>query len=462
MAGSVSTFSTITLALPIHCAARSDQAVRLFTQMDNAGLWPFTRFGGYFQRSIYLVAAVTAGYAFWMLLRPLLLRRPLSTAKRGRAYALIAEHGRDVLAHFALFPDKRYWFSPGGSLVAYAVRRQVAVALGDPIGPLPDASAAIVGFQGFCQRQRLHPTFYQTTPAYLPLYQEAGLSVLAIGAEGIVDLATFDLNQPAHQPLLATIDRLRQHGYRTGLYTPPLSDRLLAELHSVSDEWLLAMQGRERSFDRGWFDQDYIGNSPVFTVQSPEGAVVAFANPIAVEHATVDHATVDHADEITVDLLRWRADVDTDVIDFLLISLLHWAKEEGYDTFNLGLSPLSGVDVQPDDPTASAALAYVIEHVGQFYGFRGIHEFKEQFCPAWRPRYLVFPGLAHLAAVGDALESVGSGDNFIFDSAAGLLYRQRAIFAHRQVAAQARGQSALALRQIPSDEGTAPSSHPIP
>lgn len=414
-----------------------NQTFYLFTYTSDATLMPLTSFGRYFERSLYLVAAVTFGYGFWMLLRPLLLRQPASAAARTRAYALIEEYGRNALAHFARFPDKLYWFSPGGSVIAYAVRRQIAIALGDPIGPSEDAAAAIRDFHDFCQRKHLNVAFYRTTPAHLDTYQQSGLNILCIGEEGIVDLTQFNFYSAANQHLQNVILQQTQAGYRAELHFPPLSDRLLAELQSVSDEWLFAMQGRERRFDLGWFDQNYIGNSTVITVQSNQGAVVAFANLVSVAHSQ----------EITIDLLRRRTDVGDEVIDFLLISLLQWAKDEGYATFNLGFSALMGVDVQPEDPTTPLALAYVIDHVGQFYSFRGLHDFKDKFQPQWLPRYLVFPGLEHLPAVGHALESVGAGDNFFFDSATSLLQQQTVVFGKRQAAAQARAQSALALRQ---------------
>lgn len=103
-------------------------------------------------------------------------------------------------------------------------------------------------------------------------------------------------------------------------------------------------------------------------------------------------------------------------MDFLFVSLFGWAKEAGYDTFNLGLSALSGVGDAQDDPALERALHYVYEHVNQFYNFKGLHDFKEKYRPEWSPRYLIFPGYASLPAVGLALQSAMTGESFVLDS----------------------------------------------
>ena len=88
------------------------------------------------------------------------------------------------------------------------------------------------------------------------------------------------------------------------------------------------------------------------------------------------------------------------------------SQEQGYDTFNLGLSALSGVGEASSDPTAEKAMHYVYDHINQFYNFQGLHSFKEKFNPTWEPRYIVFPGYASLPAVWLTLTRAGSGDDF--------------------------------------------------
>ena len=114
-------------------------------------------------------------------------------------------------------------------------------------------------------------------------------------------------------------------------------------------------------------------------------------------------------DEISVDLMRRRGEVENGTMEFLFVSMFQWAKGQGYHGFNLGLSALSGVGVQAGDPAIERVMHWVYEHVNQFYKFKGLHAFKEKFHPDWSPRYLIFPGTASLAQAWLAVVQANSG-----------------------------------------------------
>jgi phosphatidylglycerol lysyltransferase len=100
-------------------------------------------------------------------------------------------------------------------------------------------------------------------------------------------------------------------------------------------------------------------------------------------------------------------------MDFLFVSLIEWAKAQGYATFNMGLSGLSGIGENPTDPTLERALHYIYEHVDQFYNFKGLHEFKAKYDPRWLPRYLIYPSAASLPAVAIAMLRADSGKDIL-------------------------------------------------
>ena len=382
--------------------AAMEQTVVMFTQFYDPGLEPVTGFGRYFGDSIYVVGAVTLSYGLLMLLRPVLVQQPATAAERDRAKAIVEAHGRSSLARFTLFEDKSYYFSPGGSVVAYVAKGRVALTLGDPIGPPEDVAAAIAGFQGYCAQNDWQPAFYQNLPDYLEHYQAAGFDTLCIGQEGAVDLASFTLAGGAHKSLRSAVNKLTKLGHLAELHEPPLSEDLLRELRAISDEWLAMMKGGETRFSLGWFDDDYIRSSPVMAVHTPRGTISAFANLVP-EY---------RRNEATIDLMRHRRDAEPGTMDFLFVALFQWAKEQGYATFDLGLSALSGVGERADDPAVERALHYIYEHVNQFYSYKGLHDFKAKFDPQWSPRYLIYPGPASLPAVALTLVRAHSGDDF--------------------------------------------------
>ncbi len=378
------------------------QTVVMFTQFYDPGLQPITGFGRYFAASIYMVGGVTLAYALAALLRPVIQRGPTMLAEREQAREIVERYGRSSLARIVLFHDKSYWFSTGGSVVGYTAKAKTAVALGDPIGPEEDAAMAITGFCEFCHQQGWQPAFYQTLPDYVPLYQAAGFEEVRTGHEAIVDLHAFTLEGKAGKPFRTPINKLTRLGYRADIVQPPLSRELLHELREVSDEWLTMMHGKEIRFTLGWFDDDYIGSSAVIVVRDETGRATAFAN-IVPEYSR---------SEVSIDLMRQRREVENGTMEFLFSSLLLWCKEQQYDTFNLGLSSLSGIGEAPADPAAEKVLHYVYNHINQFYNFQGLHAFKEKFNPTWEPRYVVFPGYASLPAVWLTLARAGSGDDF--------------------------------------------------
>lgn len=380
------------------------QTIVMFTQFYDPGLQPVTGFGKYFADSIYIIGAVTLGYSVLLSLRPMLHHPPATPEERERARTIVERYGKTTLAHAVLFNDKHYYFSPEGVVIAFARHRGVAVALGDPIGPPDTLLAAISGFQQLCAINDWTPVFYQTLPDTLNLYQQAGFDAICIGHEAIVELEHFTLEGGARKQFRTAIHRMERSGYHFAVHSPPLDSKTLAELRAISDEWLTMMHGAEKRFSLGWFDDNYIRNSPIAAVHDPKGLVIAFANIVS-EY---------QENEITIDLMRRRRDVEPGTMDYLFANLLLWAKEQRYASFNLGLSALAGIGERPDDPVVERAMHFIYLHINQFYNFKGLHEYKEKFQPIWSPRYLIYPGAGKLAAALTAAVAVNSGEENLF------------------------------------------------
>ncbi len=163
------------------------------------------------------------------------------------------------------------------------------------------------------------------------------------------------------------------------------------------------MQGAEKKFSVGWFDNAYLRECEIATVETADDYITAFAN-IVPEY---------QINEITIDLMRHRTQVESGTMDFLFISMFQHCQQVGYDGFNLGLSALSGVGENLNSPQMERALHYLYEHLNQFYNFKGLHTYKEKFHPCWQPRYLIYPGLVALPEVVVALVRADSGDRLL-------------------------------------------------
>lgn len=380
------------------------QTLAMFFTEDNAGLTPQTRFAAFFADSIYTVGTVTLAYAFWMLLRPVLMRDPATLQERELARQIIDQQGQTSLARLSLLNDKSYYFSPSGqSVVAYVAKGRAAIALGLPIGPASDQWETTISFQQFCQRNDWYPCFYEVPPETMNMFYQLGFRVLKIGEEAIVDLNTFSLKGKEKQNLRTALNRLSKTGHTVQLHEPPLSDTLLSQLKIVSDEWLSSAQGSEKRFSIGWFSEAYLRDCLIATVYDPAGQIIAFVNLLGQYHQP----------EVTVDMMRYRRSVPNGTMDFLFVSLFQQLQALGYQRFNFSLSPLAGLAETSASPRLEKALRYLSDHLNHFYNFQGLHFFKEKFDPHWEPRYLVYPKLVNLPEVVVALVRADSGDRLL-------------------------------------------------
>lgn len=375
------------------------EMLRLFVDMGEPGLMPTGRYARSFVESIYGVAVGTVGFALVALLRPVVLRAPATVGERERARQIVHAQGRSSLARMCLFDDKAYWFSTGGSVVAFTVIGRVCLSLGDPIGPRDDADAAILGFRDFCAERDWQPVFVSTFPDYLLTYQTAGFYALNIGSEAIVDVQSFTLSGSDGKNLRAAVNRQKREGFSTKVHNPPHSAELIKALRVVSDEWLEERGGKELRFSLGWFDESYLQSGPVMAVRAPDRTLCAFANIIS-EYQNP---------EGTIDMMRHGVKAPPGTMDALFVALFEWTKTQGYDSFNLGLCPLAGVGEDKEDPVAERAVHFFYQHMNRFYNFKGLRTYKEKFRPHWEPRYLVYHGAASLPAVAFAVVRAEDG-----------------------------------------------------
>jgi phosphatidylglycerol lysyltransferase len=375
------------------------QTITMFTQFSNPGLEALTRFGKYFADSIYLIALATYLYAIFMLIRPMLVRRPSTGTERENARAIITSHGGTILAPFALLPDKSFFFSKGGSVLDYVLEGRCALVLGDPIGPRHDLSYAISSFLDHCSASDWLPVFIDIPAPNYKFYTKFNMQELCVGEEAIVDLTNFSLEGGENRDVRYQFNKLLKLGYTTRVYQPPHPPELLSELKRISDTWLTIKHGREKRFWVGWFDADLLNNGPVMVVEDASARRIAFSTILSAFQSR----------DATVDMMRHIPEAEHGVMQFLFVSMFLWAKELGYKTFDLGLSALAGVGISGKDPAIDRVMHYIYEHIDQFFNFKGLHQFKDKFHPTWEKRYIVFPKHANLPTILWAMLRADSG-----------------------------------------------------
>jgi phosphatidylglycerol lysyltransferase len=297
-----------------------------------------------------------------------------------------------------LFDDARDGF------VMYAVKRRTWVALGDPVGPPSRVGELIRLFIERCDDFGGTPVFYEVGKQHLHRYADFGLAFVKLGEEARVDLTQFTLDGPQGSRFRQVLRRLARDGGTFRVIPVDEVGAVMTRLREVSDDWLVQKTGAEKGFSVGFFDPAYLERFPVAVIER-DNRIVAFANlwPGSDRH------------ELSIDLMRYDHDAPTSVMEALIVHLLVWGQEQGYQWFALGMAPMSGSERSPVAPLRSRAGNFLYEHGGFLFNFRGLRAYKEKFNPVWEPHYLVYPGALKLPGiVADVSALVAGGYGRIF------------------------------------------------
>jgi phosphatidylglycerol lysyltransferase len=323
-------------------------------------------------------------------------RTTLHFPELARVRSVVEQYARTPLDLFKLWPEKSYFFSPSGRcVIAYRVAANVAIALGDPVGPKTEIEPTVSQFLEMCARNRWGVAFYQTLPDLVPMYRRLRLKKLKIGDEAMVDLLDFSLQGKSKRDVRSKLHHFENLGIHVVEYQPPVPDDVLAQLKIVSDQWLEIPGRRERSFAVGHFDPDYLRSTPLLTAVDTAGAVLAFINLISVNRT-----------EITGDLMRRRTDVANGIMDYLFIQLFQYAREKGYARVSLGMAPMTGFQEREEATLEERAIHGLFQKLNFIFSFRGLRHYKAKFATSWEPRYLIYRSSMALPLVALALRRI--------------------------------------------------------
>ena len=317
-------------------------------------------------------------------------------SERERTESVVEQYARTPLDLFKLWPEKSYFFSPSGlCVIAYRLAANVAVALGDPVGPGREIEPTVHDFLEMCDEKGWKATFYQTLPDFLPMYRRLRLKKLKIGDEAMVDLQEFSLEGKSKRDVRSKLHHFDDVGLRVVEYRPPAPDDVIDQLRVVSDQWLEIPGRRERSFAVGHFDPGYLRSNPILTVEDTTGTVLAFINLISV-----------NGREITGDLMRHRTDVPNGVMDYLFAKLFDYAKQRGYARVSLGMAPMTGFQEHEEALWEERVIHGLFEKLNFIFSFRGLRRYKAKFATSWEPRYLIYRSRLELPRIALALRRI--------------------------------------------------------
>lgn len=334
------------------------------------------------------------------LLRPA-LKKPEESDHDGvlRAAAIVMQQ-EATEANLVRMGDKHLIFSQSKkAFIMYGAQGRTWLALGDPVGDPDEFSELVWSFVSAARLAGCRPTFYQISPALLSICADIGLRAFRLGEMAIVDLTKYDLASSKYAPMRQAVNRGSRDGLSFELIDTAQVPAIFDEIAAVSDQWLSDHKAKEKGFSLGTFERDYILQQPVVLLRQGD-KVVAFATLML----------TDLKQEATVDLMRFSPDAPKGSMDFLFAKLLARLKDDGYQHFNLGMAPLSGMTKKEFAPVWDRIGNLLFEHGQRFYNFKGLRAFKTKFHPNWEPRYLAASNTTNAAlALMDATLLIGGG-----------------------------------------------------
>jgi phosphatidylglycerol lysyltransferase len=352
-----------------------------------------------FLRAEVGVLVVLAGVALARLLRP----APARPARPGPAEialaAAVVATSPDTSASLALLGDKPLLFSASNqAFLMYGVSGSVWVAMGDPVGNPDDARELAWRFRELADQHGATPAFYEVGADHLPLYLDLGRALFKIGEEARVPVQAFSLDGHSRKSMRRLCSLLEKEGYVFEIVPLAAVPGLLPQLRQVSDAWMAAKHTREKAFSLGCFDPAYLSHFPIAVIRK-DNVIQAFANLW----------TGAGKIEFSIDLMRFQPGAANGLMDYLIIRLLQWGKDNGYQWFNLGMAPLAGLENRALAPLWPKVGSVLFRHGEHFYNFRGLHQYKQKFDPEWHPKYLACPGGLAIAHVLPAIATLVSG-----------------------------------------------------
>lgn len=344
--------------------------------------------------SILLIVALRT-----FLLRPKKFEANLPSAEKINELIPVIKNSFNSEANLALVGDKFiFQAEKSSSFIMYRISGNTWVSMGDPIGKEEEAEELVWEFKELCDTYSGFCSFYEVSTRYFPIYLDIGLRLHKLGEQAIVMLHKFSIDGAQGKGFRAVLNRFEKENYQFEIHSPDILPEYLPKLKQISDNWLDSKKTKEKGFSIGYYNENYLSYFPFATVKR-DNDILAFANIW----------TSDVKEELSLDLMRYSNNPPNGLMEYLLLNLILWGKNEGYHRFNLGMAPLSGFEPRKTAPVWNKLCTYLYTQGNTFYNFEGLRKFKEKFHPVWEPKYLASPGAIALPQVITNIASLISG-----------------------------------------------------
>jgi phosphatidylglycerol lysyltransferase len=336
-----------------------------------------------------------------LMVKPLVVNPSINKADQEHALALVRQFGQNPESYLAIEDDKLYFFGTGvEGVLAYGIRGDNVIVLGDPIAAPGDISDLLQEFKVFCINSHYNAIFLGTTDDYIDVYQKHGYHVVKCGEEARFNLQEYNLKGGKAAKVRAAFNHATKAGIVVDEYKP-LENRdfgIEAELKEVSGEWLDDKNSTELTFTLGTLALDEPLDRRYFYARSEEGRMEAFI--VYIPYACMNG--------YMADVTRRRKSAPNGVMQKIMVEAFATFRDEGIQWGSMGLAPLAGLNVEGIKPDITTRmLCYAYEHFNDVYGFKDLFTAKKRYNPSlWVPGYFVYSTRILTPAMGIAVADI--------------------------------------------------------
>lgn len=320
----------------------------------------------------------------------------LGACEAARLRALLPQNPADSLGYFTLRGDKDVVFSPSGkAAIGCRLHAGVLLAGGDPLGDPEAWPSAIDAFLQLAARYAWVPAVLGCSTRGGHAWARAGLSVLEVGDEAIVDATAFSLQGRTMRGVRQAVARTERAGYTTSIRrVGQLQPSEVAELQRFAERHRVGRTERGFSMALGRLGGSADERCVVVTAHRTDGDRQRLTALL--------HFVPWGEDGLSLDLMRRDRDTTNGVSESLIVAALQAAPTLGVRRLSLNFavfrSALAGGERLGAGPV-TRAWRTVLLAASRFWQIDSLYRFNAKFQPQWEPRFLCYPSPADLPRV---------------------------------------------------------------
>ncbi len=261
----------------------------------------------------------------------------------------------------------------------YAKSKGSWIALGDPVGKFERKNELLWKFKEIADNASAKPAFIGIDHKYVQIYCDIGLDTFNMGQEARVPLMSFDKEDGRFEYFCRLEKEIKDAEFKYQIMNAGQFEKYREIFAKINKEWEKNTNYLKRNFIPGKYDESYMKDMD-FGVLEKSGKIYAFSVIAKTKNKC----------ELSSEVVRYIK-CDYDVFAYIVFKNILWAKENGYDWFNLGFAYSPSVNDAKRVIRHFSKMFMFAEHFD--YNLVFLREFKNKFYPVWHDKYIaVHPG----------------------------------------------------------------------